>query len=99
MFSFSVNIQYTITGAAIPLIGSIPEGNSINVVNGVDQSGTFPPTVVFRNAATTLPYTGSLVSEGDVELIQQSVSVPTLGEWGLVVLIAGVLGIGLLTSR
>ena len=45
------------------------------------------------DAFTTLPLTGTLVSAGDVTF-SQVIIVPTLGDWGLVILVTAVLGAG-----
>lgn len=98
MFSSSVHIKYAFNNSSLQSSTSVPEGNTINVVNGVDQSGAFPSTVLFRNASTMALYTGLLVSEGDATMALVSV-VPTLGTWGLMSLLVGALVLGVILIK
>jgi hypothetical protein len=66
MGSADAKLRYGFTRAALAASLPVPEGQQIQVVGGLDQSGFFPPEVVFRDAVTLAPYTGLLTSGGEM---------------------------------
>jgi hypothetical protein len=70
MYSTQGEITYGLTAADLALCIPVPEGQTILVTNGCDRTGHFPPSVVFLDAATQTPITGSLTSAGEMEHLQ-----------------------------
>lgn len=93
LISFDANIEYSYASIA-DLTNSIPvpENETINLVNGIDTSGFFSPGVEFTNLDTMLPYSGAMVSRGEIEV--RPGPIPTVSTWsmasfGLLVVVAG----------
>jgi len=57
-------VQYEMTAADMELMTPVPEGAVIEVVDGTDVSGFFPPSVLFTVGASGQPLTDTLVSLG-----------------------------------
>jgi hypothetical protein len=66
LYAGGTSISYGFTAA--DLLGSVPvpPDQSIFVLNGSDRSGHFPSTVVFMDDVMQTPYTGTLVSAGEI---------------------------------
>jgi hypothetical protein len=99
IFPEAAPIRYELAPTDFPLIGSLPAGAIIEIVDGEDQSGTFPPSVVFVNEDLGTPYSGLAVSNGDVGIQLLVPPIPTVSEWGLIVLFLLLLTAGTIVIR
>ncbi len=79
--------------------GSLPPGTLVKISGGVDTSGTFPPSVVFIDDNSGLPFSGQALSHGDVTIRLAPTPIPTVSEWGLIVMTLLLLTAGTVAIR